>query len=769
MKLRTQVIIIFILVILITGLSVNIANQIISKKILKEQIRLDIESTAKSRALHIETYLKTEKNLVLELSESIVIERLLKLNKESKDYNEKLQDVLKRLKNSAEINGIYDIFVLDTNGVVVASNIEERIGLSRIEDPYFINGKKGVYLKIPYNSRFFKDQCSLAFSAPIFQDITDKLLGVLVIRFRLDYLNEITTEPIGLGETGEIYLLNKDGYMISSSRFLNDTFLKQKVDTPESRECWELFGEEEEEEREEVDIYLSYWGEKVVGTHYRIKGTNWCLIAEMSFKEALAPIDRLINTNILIVAVLLILSIIISPILSGSITKPIKKLHKGADAIVSGNLDFKVGTDSKDELGQLSRAFDEMTQKLKISNRQLEKQSENLEEQIEERTKKLEKIIEESQQQRIASMNTLNDLDQTNQDLISEMKERKQAEEELIKSEEKYRSLVETIEEGIGNVDENEAFVFVNQAAADIFGYSKDEMIGKNLKELTSPEMFQKILEETSRRKKGESNSYELSVLRKNQEQRIITVIATPIITKDGKHKGSFGIFHDITERKQAEEQIKRDLEEKETLLRELYHRTKNNMQVIPSMLTMQSSRSGNEFVHNSFKEIDDRIIAMALVHEKLYQAKDLSQINLKEYIIALFDLIKGSHGIESEVIALKLDLEDVPVLIDTAIPCGLIMNELISNVFKHAFPNNEQGEIHIRLYKDEEEAINIYLADNGIGVSPDFDLRNCNSMGLQIMFDLVEYQLQGEVNYVTKNGLKWHIKLKDDLHTKRV
>jgi PAS domain S-box-containing protein len=134
--------------------------------------------------------------------------------------------------------------------------------------------------------------------------------------------------------------------------------------------------------------------------------------------------------------------------------------------------------------------------------------------------------------------------------------ERKQAEKALKKSEKQYRSLVETIEEGVGNVDEKENFTLVNQAAADIFGYTKKEMIGKNLKEFTSLKMFQQILKQTSIRKKGESSSYEISILRKNGEERIVTVTATPIINKNGEHQGAFGIFHDITERKKAEQKL---------------------------------------------------------------------------------------------------------------------------------------------------------------------------------------------------------------------
>ncbi|MCK5050986.1 MAG: PAS domain S-box protein, partial [Candidatus Cloacimonetes bacterium] len=230
--------------------------------------------------------------------------------------------------------------------------------------------------------------------------------------------------------------------------------------------------------------------------------------------------------------------------------------------------------------------------------------------------------------------------------------------------------------------------------------------------------------------------------------------------------------------KKQTEEQIKVNLEEKNTLLRELYHRTKNNMQVISAMLRMQSrsienkslsGSSNTEIVHESFDEMINKIKAMSLVHQKLYQSQDLSHINLKEYIADLVKLLMISFGIHSERKSLKLELNDVFVLIDTAIPLGLVLNELISNVFKHAFLNNEKDEISIRLFKEEDETINIHLSDNGIGIPKDIKLENVNTMGLQTVFSLIKYQLKGEVTYKMKDGLKWIIKLKDDLHKERV
>ncbi len=253
--------------------------------------------------------------------------------------------------------------------------------------------------------------------------------------------------------------------------------------------------------------------------------------------------------------------------------------------------------------------------------------------------------------------------------------------------------------------------------------------------------------------------------------------IATTIVLND-LNTTTAELKAEIIEHKLAEEQIKRNLNEKNTLLQELYHRTKNNMQIISSMLKMQSRSIENrslaggsniDFLHDSFNDVINKIKAMSLVHQKLYQAEDLSHINLKEYVKDLVNLLMISYGIRSESLSLKLDLKDVFVLIDSAIPLGLVLNELISNVFKHAFPKDENDEISIRLFQDKDGTINIQLSDNGTGIPADIELENVNTMGLQTVFNLIKYQLKGEITYKSDKGLKWDIKLKDNLHHERV
>jgi len=340
---------------------------------------------------------------------------------------------------------------------------------------------------------------------------------------------------------------------------------------------------------------------------------------------------------------------------------------------------------------------------------------------------------------------------------------------ELSESEEKYRKLIETTSEGFWLIGTDKKTIDVNQSLCNMIGYSRYELIGKTPFDFVDDEDLKVFKEQTSKITSTVHRSYEISLKKKNGSDFPTIFNATSLLDKKGEPAGSFSFVTDITERKQAEKQIEKDLKEKSTLLRELYHRTKNNMQVISSMLRLRSMRTDEEFIHTTFKEINNKIKAMSLVQEKLYKSKNLSEINLKEYIEELIDLLRKSYDLASDRIAFQLELEDIPILLDCAVPLGLIINELISNAFKHAFPNKMKGEISIKSYKEKNGIINIHLEDNGVGIPADLNLKESDSIGLQTMFSLIEFQLKGEVNYVTDEGLKWHLKIKDNLYKKRV
>jgi len=201
----------------------------------------------------------------------------------------------------------------------------------------------------------------------------------------------------------------------------------------------------------------------------------------------------------------------------------------------------------------------------------------------------------------------------------------------------------------------------------------------------------------------------------------------------------------EITERKRAEEQSKASLKEKEVLLKEIHHRVKNNLQVISSLLYLQSKSVVDERALEMFLDSRNRVRSMALVHERLYQSKDLARTDFAEYARNLASYIFQSYGANSNVIQLKINVDDVFLGVDTAIPCGLIINELVSNSLKYAFPAGRAGEIRIELWSDDDGQFTLMVSDNGVGLPKDLDFRATQSLGLQLVHTLVE-QLEGTI-----------------------
>jgi two-component sensor histidine kinase len=256
---------------------------------------------------------------------------------------------------------------------------------------------------------------------------------------------------------------------------------------------------------------------------------------------------------------------------------------------------------------------------------------------------------------------------------------------------------------------------------------------------------------------------------RKDGQKRLLAWWCRALHDSEGQVVGALSTARDITERKQAEEQVKKALAEKEALLRELYHRTKNNMQVIIALLKMQASNLTDARLQAILQDTQNRIHSMALVHQKLYEAHDLSRVNLKEYIGDLVNLLMSSYRVSPDRVSLVSEMDDLFVLIDTAIPCGLILNELLSNALKHAFPADRTGEIRIQLGRTRSGEIQLQVADNGVGVPQGFDFRRDGWMGLRTVFVIGESQLEGQVRFEANKGVLCQIRFRDDLYRPRV
>ena len=338
----------------------------IEKGNLKTAIFNHLNTALQSRAQHIETFLEHNEQAVKQISKSIVVRRFLSASKEDEDYGRRLNDVEQRAKDTSEtLKYTYSFFVLNKDGIIAASNEKADIGRDKSKNPYFLNAKESVFSKDAYVSTHRKIP-SLAFSAPIADGETGEFLGVVISRVNLDKLNSITTDRTSLGKTGEIYIVDKNGYMISPSRFLKDTFLKQRVDTENTRKAFEDVKKFGTEKHEYIPLlYTNYRGVMVLGVHDYIHPMQWIVVAEIDEKEALAPLWKIKSLLISIIIIIPILAWLIGIFIGRLISRPIHVLQKGSEVTGSGDLDYKVGTDAKDEIGQLSRAFDKMTGDLK--------------------------------------------------------------------------------------------------------------------------------------------------------------------------------------------------------------------------------------------------------------------------------------------------------------------------------------------------------------------------------------------------------------------
>ncbi|MBX3065258.1 MAG: PAS domain S-box protein [Anaerolineae bacterium] len=298
-----------------------------------------------------------------------------------------------------------------------------------------------------------------------------------------------------------------------------------------------------------------------------------------------------------------------------------------------------------------------------------------------------------------------------------------------------------------------------NPAFYDMFGYETGEVQQIALNELVareSLEPLQKLL--INCLDKGSSLGFEIIGLRKDQTT-FNAGMALAAIREDGILTGLVCTMRNITEQVQAEEHVKTSLREKEVLLQEIHHRVKNNMQVISSLLALQAGYTADEMVDQMFRESQNRIRSMALVHEQLCRSKDLARIDFAKYVSELAANLMQSYRTAVGRVSLEIEAQSVNLDIDTAIPCGLIINELVSNSLKHAFPDNKTGKIVVELHSDDVDLHTIIVRDNGVGFPPGLNVYKTETLGLQLVVSLTS-QLNATIGVHQGHGTTFEIRL---------
>ncbi len=331
--------------------------------------------------------------------------------------------------------------------------------------------------------------------------------------------------------------------------------------------------------------------------------------------------------------------------------------------------------------------------------------------------------------------------------VVRDITERRKAEEEI----KKFKAISDRAEYGSAIADRGGTLIYVNDAFARMNGYRREELMKADLATLLEEKEKWNLL------KKKESYNEEIYFKRKDSS--VFPALVNGTVVKDEKGNPSFMAITviDITERKKQEDRILASLKEKEVLLREIHHRVKNNMQIISSLLSLQSRYLKNERDMAIIRESQNRIKSMALIHEKLYKSEDLANINAREYFMSIADGLVRSYGARG--VKVTVEVGDVSLGMDAAIPCGLIVNELLSNSLKHAFPQRE-GEVFVVL-SSVDGIMELTVRDNGLGIPEEIDFRNTDSLGLRLVTILAEDQLGGKITLRRDKGTEFCIQFK--------
>jgi PAS domain S-box-containing protein len=334
---------------------------------------------------------------------------------------------------------------------------------------------------------------------------------------------------------------------------------------------------------------------------------------------------------------------------------------------------------------------------------------------------------------------------------------RRRAEEAL----RRYEFIANSSNEFMTLINREYVYEAANTAYCKAHGREREQIVGRSVSDVWGQETFTGVIKGyLDHCFAGNDVQYERWFDFGSSGRRYVAVNYCPYRGESGEVTHAVVVSHDLTDRKRDEDAIHASLKEKEMLLKEIHHRVKNNLQVISSLLNLQSNSIESKETRELVRESQNRVRSMALIHEKLYQSESLAQVQFAEYLRNLTRDLFRSYSAGG--VGLKLQAEEIPLDVDTAIPCGLIINELVSNALKYAFPAGRTGDLHISFLKISRERCAMTVTDNGVGLPADIDVKNPKTLGLQLVNMLVN-QLHGTLDVVTDGGTTFMVTFSAD------
>ncbi|HEY9245610.1 MAG TPA: histidine kinase dimerization/phosphoacceptor domain -containing protein, partial [Candidatus Methanoperedens sp.] len=322
-------------------------------------------------------------------------------------------------------------------------------------------------------------------------------------------------------------------------------------------------------------------------------------------------------------------------------------------------------------------------------------------------------------------------------------------------SEELFHLIFENAPVGIAHFNANGTITACNEHLAGILGAPKEKIVGTNMPVTIKDVRFKAALGDALKGKVGFFEGDYMSVI--GGKSAYIRAIFAPIFASDNSIAGGISITEDISEHKKAEDKLVHTFEEKTILLNEVHHRVKNNLQIVSSLLNLQAMRTRNKEALEILLETGNRIHSMSLLHETIYRSGDMAMVDFSSYIENICFHIIRSYGPKAQNIKLELNMEKVTLDIDRAVPCGLIINELVSNSLKHAFPDRRPGQITVELKSLPNDNIMLKFADDGIGLPEGVEISQSETLGLKLISMLTK-QLRGSIEIIREKGTMFYI-----------